>query len=310
MALTHHNEHLTALTNSQLEQLNDARFRFGQHVFYQETGESTTKSFTYGLAHQIQEAGVGIDIAIKVGKAFYLKFKNDEDKLFYEYRFPKSPGSTEAFSSRKYNEADKALDLKTTKNVPLPGFHILSIYLDASYQIMFNVDNKGMFDRAQDNIIGLINVFIESDSGVVFEVHQTSEDNDVIFDVTHPVNLSPTLTLGAYIEMTGTTDSDKRPKVEITQFPILARNIPKPKGYDTQAKLFVEIKVPQPSGPDQKFTCYIKYYKSHITVDAGAGIDVIAHKFHEPKRYHVTGATLHNMTVVSVWRLTFAIGSI
>ncbi|XP_077495333.1 uncharacterized protein LOC144106403 [Amblyomma americanum] len=299
MALTLRNRHLTALTNEQLDQLNAARSRFGQHVFYQDSGESTTKTFMFGMVDELSFEGAGVDIAVRVGKGFYMKMRNVEGFGYYDYRFPKSPGSTEAISWRNFQPSGTPFTMDVTDNVVLPGYHIISIYVDDQLSSMFSVDKKPMFQRVAVRIHRTIIIHIQSDNGAVFEVHQTAPERDMIFNEGQYTYLSPTLTIGAYMEITGTRISSEHwPRVDFGQDPIISEEPLEDLGNEIQ----VSIRVP-PS-PDGVFTGYIKYYRSYMMSDGGAGIDVVSHQLYHPKRYHVRHADVLDMTVVTGPELT------
>ncbi|XP_049514466.1 uncharacterized protein LOC125941382 [Dermacentor silvarum] len=113
------------------------RARLGDHHYYQGDGAPTTNGFLFCLVSHPLTGQPEIALVVEISpqwKTFEFNYKHDKLHHHLLYKYPKSPGSTEAEVKRQYNDQDHELDCPLSDTKLVPGVHILRLKIDDDTQ--------------------------------------------------------------------------------------------------------------------------------------------------------------------------------
>ncbi|XP_037528087.1 uncharacterized protein LOC119405329 [Rhipicephalus sanguineus] len=295
MALTLTNPEMK-LNVEQLVDLMRTRTRPGYHIFYQGDGASTTNEYMFGLpGHPVSgNAEIAVAMEIPLGfQTFEFKFDYSEGNNHIHYKFPRSPGSKEAFAIVQYNQKDNPIEVAASDAMIFPGVHVLRIRVsDDDQSVQFYTDSAQLFQDTVYNVENTDVVRIKNDNGRVFEAHYVADNDSDVFESEggNDPNYAPGLTPGSFVSVSGSVAFSTT-----TSFMILERS--KLDKTNKNPSVTEKYKIHYPADTQDLFY-YVKFFKNYLIIDGGQGMQVIKHNFKAPQDYFPTDLYTKDVIVV------------
>ncbi|XP_054926242.1 uncharacterized protein [Dermacentor andersoni] len=275
MALTVWNPN-TELSLDNIAKMVAIREKPGYHIYFQGDGVPTTNGYTFTLVSHPVDGNPEVAVVLHIApewKTFVFNINYDDGQNHLHYKYPKAPGSTEAVATKQYNVKDKSLETPVTSFKILPGAHIVRFQIDTN--------NK------------LVQIFLKTENGRVFEAHQVADDGSSVFDneLGNDPRDTPPLVPGCFLEVKGeVANASNSPSFAISELSKYDKNSP-------ATPQFTTFPVPLPAGA-QTFVYYVKYCRKHLIIDAGAGMKVYSHNFKAPRRCYAKDLWGENINFV------------
>ncbi|XP_065299797.1 uncharacterized protein [Dermacentor albipictus] len=197
------------LSLDSIAQMVKIREKHGYHIYYQGDGVPTTKGYTFALVNHPIDGNPEVAVVLHIApgwETFVFNITYDDGKNHVHYKYPKSPGGTEAVATKRYNVKDQPLETPVTSFKILPGAHILRFQIDSDTKSlqMYLGENK-LLPNPIDFPDLLNEMFLQIENGRVFEAHQVGDDAMSVFDneLGNDPHDTPPLVPGCYLEVTG-----------------------------------------------------------------------------------------------------------